>query len=322
MTKIYLVIVMSLICLGSMAQTINYKFRIRYNDYSPLANSNFVISGHSLATDPQGIINMEVSSTISYVNIGSSDVKLYEIKYPLEGKAVLPKDPGVFVDIFVAKPAADPLNVISAQVAKSQAAFQSAIFQKLDEQSKRGYDEIVEVLKKKNLDDSTLVNGRLEFFPLISSALNNYLNEARNFNDSFMILSTSLDTKGAYDALNQHIYSYNEIFNLLNANKSAYEQAIATYWNSKELSLKFSNLIDFAIEDFHKPYILEVNYTFIPRIYQTNAESNKRKKEKMQKDLSADMNSLSDAMTRRLNALGEQITSMNTLLNNNKRVDN
>jgi hypothetical protein len=305
-----------------MAQTINYKFRIRYNDYSPLANSNFVISGHSLATDPQGIINMEVSSTISYVNIGSSDVKLYEIKYPLEGKAVLPKDPGVFVDIFVAKPAADPLNVISAQVAKSQAAFQSAIFQKLDEQSKRGYDEIVEVLKKKNLDDSTLVNGRLEFFPLISSALNNYLNEARNFNDSFMILSTSLDTKGAYDALNQHIYSYNEIFNLLNANKSAYEQAIATYWNSKELSLKFSNLIDFAIEDFHKPYILEVNYTFIPRIYQTNAESNKRKKEKMQKDLSADMNSLSDAMTRRLNALGEQITSMNTLLNNNKRVDN
>src|ERR1700744_2384060 len=136
--KIYLAIVMSLMCLGSAAQTINYKFRIRFNDYSPLANSNFVISGHSLATDPQGIISMEISSTISYVNIGSSNNKAYEIKYPLEGKAVLPKDPTVFVDIFVAKPAADPLNVLSAQVAKSQAAFQSAIFQKLDDQSKQG----------------------------------------------------------------------------------------------------------------------------------------------------------------------------------------
>jgi hypothetical protein len=320
--RVLFAIVISFICLESAGQTVNYKFRIRYNDYSALANSNFIISGHSMATDPQGIINMDISATIAYVNIGSANTKLYEIKYPLEGKAVLPKDPSVFVDIFIARPSADPLKVISAQVAKSQAAFQSAIFQKLDEQTKKGYDEIVEVLKMKTLDDATLAKGRLEFFPLISSALNSYLNEARNFNDAFSILSTSLNNKASYDQLNDRISSYNEIFDLLNANKSAYEQAIATYWNSKELSLKFSNLIDFIIEDFHKPYILEVNYSFIPRFYQINAEKSKGKKKDLQNALTADMKTLSDGMTRRINGIGERIASMNTLLNNNKVVSN
>jgi len=320
--RIYFAIILSFLCLGSVAQTINYKFRIRYSDYSALANTNFVISGNSVATDPQGIISMPISATISYVNIGSADAKTYEIKFPLEGRAILPKDPTVFVDIFVAKPTQDPLKVISAQIAKSQNNFQSAVLKQLDDASKKGYNEIVELLRNKSPDDSALTRGRLEFFPLISSALNNYLNESRNFKDAFATLSTSLNNKGSYDQFNNTVYSYNEIFNLLNANKSAYEQAIATYWHSKELSLKFSNLIDFMIENYHKPYVLEVNYTFVSRFYQLNEETNSRKKRDMQKTLATDMQSLSDAMDRRINSMGEQITAMNTLLNNNKQVNN
>jgi hypothetical protein len=320
--RIFFVFVFSLMCLQLMGQTITYKFRIRYNDYGALANNNFIISGQNLATDPQGIIDMKIASNISYVNIGSSNTQLYEIKYPLEGKAVLPKDPTVFVDIFVAKPSPDLLKTVSTQIMNSQATLQSNIFKRLDDESKNGYDQIVKLLNSKNLDDTVLAKGRLEFFPLISSALNNYLNESRNFNDAFAILGTSLNNKGSYEQLNKAIYSYNEIFDLLNANKGAYEQAIATYWHSKELSLKFSNLIDFTIEDFHKPYILDVNYNFITRLYQANNETNKKKKIELQKGLVTDMKSQSDAISRRLNEIGERIVSMNTLLGNNNQVDN
>ena len=136
------------------------------------------------------------------------------------------------------------------------------------------------------------------------------------------MLSSALNNKQSYDQLAKAIYDYNAIYDLLNANKSAYEQAIATYWNSKELSLKFSSVVDNAIENFHRPYILEINYTYINRIYQANAETNKKKRAELQNDLSKDMQTLSAAMSRRLSELGDNITNINTLLNNNNLVKN
>lgn len=306
----------------AIAQVINYKFRVRFADYSPLSSSAFVISGQHLSTDPQGVISFKCSSELNYVNIESQDLKQYEIKYPLEGRAILPKDPGTFIDIYISKPARDPLKQIRAEISSSQASMQTRIIKKLEDESRKGYDKIVELLNSKNIDESQLAKGRLEFFPLISSALNNYVNESRNFNDAFLALSNALNNKGAYEQLNNSIYAYNNIFNLLNANKDVYQQAIATYWNSKELSLKFSNLIDFTIEDLHRPFILEVNYTFIDRFYDLNKESNKNRKKTSQEDLRKDMETLSSAMNRRLVSLGERVTNMNSLLANNKEISN
>ncbi|MGV8877442.1 MAG: hypothetical protein ACOH2A_00290 [Sphingobacteriaceae bacterium] len=316
------ILLLNLIALQAISQTVPYKFRIRFTDYSALANSKFLISGQNLDTDPQGIISLSIADQFNYVNIESANLKNYEIKFPLEGRAILPKDPSVFVDIFIAQPKPDPLKVISAQMVQSQATFQSAVFKKLEEESRLGYNRIVAALKIDKLDNAGLEKGRLEFFPLISAAANNYLNEAKNFNDAFLTLSNTLNNKGSYEQLNKAIYNYNEIFNLLNANKSNYEQAIATYWNSKELSLKFSNLVDFALEDFHKPFILEINYSYIGRIYEANKEENGKKKKELQTDLKKDMQTICATMSRRLGILGERITNMNTLLNNNTRVEN
>jgi len=300
-----------------MAQGIPYKFRIRYGDYTPLANTGFIISGYRLTTDPQGIIDLKFTEEINYVNIESISNKEYEIRYPLEGKAFLPKDPNTFIDIYVARPGPDPLMQIRADIKRSQTAFQNVLIEKLEEESRKGYDGIIELLNEKHIDEARLMEGKLEFLPLISSALNNYLNEARNFNDAFLALSKSLNNNGSYEQLNNTIYKYNDIFNLLNANRDIYQQAIATYWNSKELSLKFSNLIDFAIEDLHRPFILEINYTLINRLYEFSQEKNKRKRKEDGKVLQRDMEVLSSSMSRRLLSLGERITNMNAELKNN-----
>lgn len=296
------------------SQDIDYKFRIRYGNYNPLANAVFIISGHRLSTDPQGIINLKFSDKINYVNIETDGKNNYEIKYPLEGKAILPKDPSTFIDIYIEKPFPDPIKQIRAEIRSTQSNMQSAIITKLQEESRKGYNGIVELLNSKNTDEERLSKGRLEFFPLISTALNNYLNESRNFNDAFLALSNSLNSAAGYDQLSNAIYKYNDIFNLLNANKDVYQQGIATYWQSKELSLKFSNLIDFAIEDLHRPFILEVNYTFIQRIHDLNKETNKNRKKELSESLRADMQNLSTTMSRRLLSLGERITNMNTEL--------
>lgn len=300
---------------STYGQGVSYKFRIRFSDYSPLANSKFILSGSLLSTDPQGIINSKYSDEITYVNIESANVQKYKIMYPLEGRAILPKDANTFVDIYVAKPESNPLKNLQSEIVASQRSMQNKAIVKLQEESRKGYDRIVALLSKSTIDEAQLSKGRLEFFPLISTALNNYLNEARNFNDAFSALSKTLNNRGSYDQLSKAIYNYNDIFNLLNANKDLYQQAIATYWNSKELALKFSNVVDFAIEELHRPFILEVNYHFINRIYEANDEPNKKERLKLQKALSNDMDQLSSTVSRRLLSIGERITVLNSLLN-------
>jgi hypothetical protein len=314
-TFCYLIVYAMLAGFPTYSQGVSYKFRIRFSDYSPLSNSKFILSGSLLSTDPQGIIKSRYSDEVSYVNIESADVQKYKIMYPVEGRAILPKDANTFVDIYVAKPESNPLKSLQSEIIASQRSMQNKAVVKLQEESRKGYDRIVALLNKSTIDETQLAKGRLEFFPLISTALNNYLNEARNFNDAFSSLGKTLNNRGSYDQLSKAIYNYNDIFNLLNANKDVYQQAIATYWNSKELALKFSNVVDFSIEELHRPFILEVNYHFIKRIYEANDETNKKDRLKLQKVLSYDMDQLSSTMSRRLLSIGERITVLNSLLN-------
>jgi hypothetical protein len=319
----YLIVLFNFLLLQAAAQTTPYKFRIRYSNYSALASSPFLINGQQLSTDPQGIISLSIPNQITFANIGSVNPKLYVIDYPMEGRASLPKDNTVFVDIFVSKPGPDPVKLAVREIARMSASSDARLIRKLQEESRRGYDSIVQLLSsREKIDNKALAKGRMEFLPLISSALNQYLNEAKDANDAFLALRNSMDNAGAFKQFGDAILSYNEIFELLNGNKSTYEQAINTYWNSKELSLKFSNLVDFSIEEIHKPYLLEINFAFLDRIYQYNEESNKSRKREFGKALATDIAAHHASLSRRLNILGERVASFNTLLNNNATVEN
>jgi len=319
----YLFILLNLLLLEVSAQTTTYKFRIRYSNYSALASSPFLINGQKLTTDPQGIISLSIPNQITFANIGSVNPKSYIIDYPMEGRANLPKDNSIFVDIYVSKPGPDPIKQAVREMARINASSDARLIRKLQEETRRGYDSIVQLLSnREKIDDKALARGRMEFLPLISSALNQYLNEARDANDAFLALKNSMDNAGAFKQFADAILSYNEIFELLNGNKSTYEQAINTYWNSKELSLKFSSLLDFSIEEIHKPYLLEINYAFLDRIYQYNEESNKSRKRELGRALAADIAAHSASLSRRLNILGERVVSFNTLLNNNAAIEN
>ena len=129
-----IVLILSLLIFQAQSQTINYKFRIRYEDYSPLANSRFIINGEALATDPQGIISLTIPSQLNFVNIESSNVKAFQIKYPLDGRANLPKDPAITVDIYISKPAKDIVKAIAREVEKTQLNADAILLKKLQAQ--------------------------------------------------------------------------------------------------------------------------------------------------------------------------------------------
>lgn len=326
--RFILMLVLSVVCSFSFAQTTRYKFKVRFEDYTPLKNSLIIINNQLLNTDDVGIVDVPVPAQLGFAYVESSDVKKYQVKYPVESRAVLPKDPSVPIDVIIAKPSTassltrkDLVQFVGTIDANNELR-DSSLLKNLEMQSRRIYDSVVALFAGKANDESKLANGRIEFFPLISGTLNQYLNEARDLNDAFATLSNNLDRREAYEQFIKAIFSYNDVFEFINTNKNTYEQAVEVYWNSKELSFKYSNIIDDAIENIHKPYILEMNYSFLQRLSDYNHETNRKKKKEDGAVLKQDMIRHSEELARRLNSLGERISAFNAILKNVGNINN
>lgn len=322
-------ILVSMLIFGfCFAQTTKYKFKVRFEDYTPLKNSLIVINNQTLSTDDVGIVDVPVPAQLGFAYVESADIKKYQIKYPVESRSILPKDASIPIDVIIAKPTTSAsltkkdLFQFANTVSANNDSRDSALLNNLELQSRRIYDSVVALFNNKTVDETKLANGRVEFYPLISGTLNQYLNEARDLNDAFSTLSSNMDRKEAYEQFVQAILSYNGVFEFINTNKNTYEQAVEVYWNSKELSFKFSNIIDEAIENIHKPYILEMNYTFIQRLADYNKQTNKKLKKEMGTLLQQDMTRHSEELARRLTSLGERISAFNAILKNVGDINN
>ncbi len=92
--------------------------------------------------------------------------------------------------------------------------------------------------------------------------------------------------------------------------------AISSYWDSKELALKFSNLTEYALEEIHKPYILEINDAFIARLYGYANEKNRKRKKELEAGIAEDIQKHSQVISKRLNSLGERIAAFLAILKN------
>jgi hypothetical protein len=315
---------------ASIAQPVRYKFAIRYGDYNPLKNALILINNNRLSTDKDGNVELDIPNDRIYARIESPDPSKYRVKYPANMQVILPKNNSVIIDVYVESPSAstppklaskNEVLQLQKQVERFQQSGDAKVMLAIETANSRLYDSITVLFNEKSVNEARLSQGRLQFFPPISQALHTYLNEARDVKDAFGVLAISLTKKEAYEQYSDAIYSYNAIFELLNSNKSTYEQAIATYWRSKELSIKFSNLIEYMLEEIHKPYILEINQVFLPRLYEFTQEGNGKKRKALEDTLRPDILKHSDALDRRLASMGERISAFITQLNNIDTVD-
>lgn len=308
----------------SVGQTIRCRFTVRFEDNFPLKNGIIIINRQQVSTDANGHVEVDVAGSTSTASIASHDPAVYTIKFPPNAVVNLPRNPATAIDIIVAKPkriTAGPIGATPADLARLQKAQEryirsqdALLMKKLEAFNGRLYDSLAVLMQRSHVDKRKNMSGRLEFLPQITNTLHHFLNEAKDLNDAFVVMQRSLQIKEAYEQLAAAIYSYNEIFELINANRSGYEQAIATYWDSKELALKYSNLTEYTLEEIHKPYILEINEAFIARLYGYANEKNRKKRDQLGKALTGDITKHSEALSRRLNSLAERIASFIAIL--------
>lgn len=320
----FLILLLVVCCEQSYAQATRYKFTVRYDNFDPLKNDVILINNQLLNTDNYGNVEALIPSKDITASVSSPATEKYRIKYPVNMQIVLPRSESLVIDIFIEKPykpsaavkaaTAEDIKKIQQTIERYQRSNDAQLTKNIQLSVSKLYDSIEVLMGEKTVNKEELKNGRLQFMPVISQALNHYLNEAKDLADAFSALSFSLNKPEAYDQFSTAVYSYNEIFELINANKSTYEQAIEHYWESRELSLKFSNLVEYALEEVHKPYILEINTVFTGRIYEYTAETNAAKRKKLMVNLKEDMTSHSESLLRRLNSLSERVASLNTRL--------
>lgn len=308
-----------LLALSVCGQDVQYRFRVRYEDKTLVANRNVLINGEDYGTDGQGVFDKIYPQRQTFVTVSAKAGSEFYVVYPTDGVVLLPKEQNALIDIIVRKRDSHPAVVADhapkdMTVLKAVNKTESSILKALRQES-QSLDSVLTLLKGNAIDKQIIEAGRLRNFPLISASLNQYLNEVRDLNDSFSALGLNLENKQTYDQYSDAVNNYNQIYELLNTNKGVYEQAVEVYWH-KELALKYSNLMDFVIEDLHRPYILDINYTFQRRIYEFLKETKKKRKKELKDELNKDIELHAEEVGRRINILGERISAFNTILRN------
>lgn len=317
------IILLLLPAFGASSQVTRYRFKVRFEDYNPLKNAVIIVNNQRLGTDDNGVVDVDIPAQLDRAYVESPNTASFTIKYPPNAQVSLPKKASEEIIIFIARPSLRSANITREDLKKMQESIldyekssDAKLVRTIEASSRRMYDSILNLLRGKHRDEEKIREGRLAFYPLVSEAMNHFLNEARDLKDAFAAMGTSLTRKEAYDQFGRAVYSYNEIYELLNTNKNTYEQAIATYWNSRELGFRFSNLMDYTLEEIHKPYVLEMNDSFRDRMYAFASETNRARKKELQLALEKDMAEHASVLGRRLNSLGERIASFLAVLQN------
>jgi hypothetical protein len=135
------------------------------------------------------------------------------------------------------------------------------------------------------------MQGRDKYFAAISTTLEAYLNEAKDIRDIFKhMLAFSLDNPKSFRLFDSTIYVYNSAYTRLNTNNDEYEKAVLDYWQSKELSLGFHNVFDFAINNIHRASIIPMNELLNKKVREYIHESSRRRQKELKTEIIATLN--------------------------------
>jgi hypothetical protein len=104
------------------------------------------------------------------------------------------------------------------------------------------------------------VTNKDEAYPLMSSTLTDYINEAKDYKDAFDLLGVqATESRQALAKLTDAVEQYNRAFEKLNKERLTYEKYVSAFWKNDVQTLEFKSLMDYAIGDLHGVNILTLN---------------------------------------------------------------
>lgn len=197
------------------------------------------------------------------VELVSSD---WKIIYPTGGKALVPVDENKSTEFIVGD---SPKDVLTKAVAKSNNEIKErlsklGVKQDAIEQTLTAFrNEIQQMsdIKLSDLRDQIDLDAkRTEFYPVLASAINDYINEAKDIKDAFKFTSQhAFDDNQALQVLVGAVESYNVAFEEINKKHAGYEKTVLDLWQSEAKAGEVRELFNYALGELHSANIFTLN---------------------------------------------------------------
>ena len=306
----------------SYGQTAIYNFVIKDENNNLVKNFPIILNGESVKTNIAGSISMPFKTTVHQVTVGLNAAANYTIVSPADGLLNLPMDANDINTITVTDKRLKANELLATQIVALQKKLQQLSAQNTAQKNQvlQQLNYLVAQGKKNNLSADQLrsakelLNGRDSCFPLVAATLNTYVSRAKDVHDAFETMANfALDNKQAFDAMKKTVLNYNETYEQWNTQKSNYEKSINDYWQSKELALKYQNLTDYALNEVHRTYILQLN-SLLKKINSYAQEKNNKKKKELKSQIIYNISNELDGLDNRNQILGEKVNILLQLL--------
>ncbi|MBM2841466.1 MAG: hypothetical protein HW412_1994 [Bacteroidetes bacterium] len=101
---------------------------------------------------------------------------------------------------------------------------------------------------------------RKEYFPYISTLLQQYILRAKNLKDSFRLLPALVDrVPNVGKDLERAVLQYNQVFDSIKTHQEMLTTLVTDNWRNPELTKELQNLLRYALLDIHETEILVFN---------------------------------------------------------------
>lgn len=216
-------------------------------------------------TGTDGIFQMSINNMISEVTLELVDSK-WEILYPIGGKIGVPNNPNTVTNFIIG---ASPKIILAQAIAHSNNEIKDrltllGVKQDGIDQTLTAFLNEIQKMSDIKMEDLTnqidLARRREQFYPILSSSIDNYINEAKDLKDAFKFTARhAFEDPQALQVLIDAINSYNVVFEDINRMHSGYEKMVYDLWQSEAKEGEVRELFDYALGELHSANIFTLN---------------------------------------------------------------
>ncbi|HTI94302.1 MAG TPA: hypothetical protein VL727_27095 [Puia sp.] len=220
-------------------------------------------------TGSDGVFEIAINDNVRSVKLELVNSK-WDIIYPIGGEIGVPQDPNLVTDFIIGDSPKELLTQavaqLSNQLSKQLNALQAeqGIAQKGAEQAFAAI--LAEIQKKTDIKTEDLNNARDldskkdDFYRVLSAAINNYTNEAKDLKDAFKFSARhAFDDPQALMILTDAVNSYNEAFQDVNKKHNDYERTVNDLWKSDAKTIEIREFFNYALGELHSSNIFVLN---------------------------------------------------------------
>lgn len=265
--KLSFAIIILLLTTITSAQTVQLRGKVIDINKQPVKNLSirFTSLGETVTTG-SGEFVIAIPKSVQFIDVVIRDNN-WQILYPVDAKIPVPADPNFVTTIIVSGSSTstgrsmdesilkfNKLESLLKDVGTTNTELKTFLEKFIELEAKR-----LEISQSKLKEEFERKGKQSVIFDEISPVFKEYILRVKNLKTIFKMYSESaFISDPSVEHLNNAIKTYNPSFDSINNNYNKWQKDISFAWDDV-LSERFASIINYMIDEIHKPYIFQLN---------------------------------------------------------------